>query len=60
MRTVLAPKWSKTGDSYIYRIIYFVDELKQGNKTILKFDDVSLSRIPDQVFTKSYLERVNN
>jgi len=59
MRTVLAPKWSKIGDRYIYRQVYFVDEFKAGNKTILLFDQISLNSIPDQVFTKSYLERSN-
>ena len=59
MRTVLAPKWSKIGDRYIYRQVYFVDELKAGNKTILLFDQISLNSIPDRVFTKSYLERSN-
>lgn len=59
MRTILAPKWSRIGEKYIYNKVYFIDELKEGNRTVLSFEDVSLARIPDEVFTKAYLERVN-
>jgi outer membrane lipoprotein-sorting protein len=55
MRTILAPKWSKIGDKYIYREVYFIDELKQGNKTTLKFANVSLQRLDDATFTKQNL-----
>jgi len=56
MRTVLAPKWSLIEGKYIYRQVYFVDEIKRGNKTILLFDNVSLINLPDHLFTKAYLE----
>jgi outer membrane lipoprotein-sorting protein len=59
MRTILAPKWTKIENHYIYKKVYFIDELKQGNKTILSFDDISLKPLDDKIFTKSYLERVS-
>lgn len=56
MRTVLAPKWSLIDGKYIYRQVFFVDEIKRGNKTVLLFDNVSLNSLPDHLFTKAYLE----
>ncbi|MGL1891846.1 MAG: outer membrane lipoprotein-sorting protein [Spirochaetaceae bacterium] len=56
MRTVLAPKWSLIEGKYIYRQVYFIDEIKRGNRTILVFDKVSLNSLPDHLFTKAYLE----
>jgi outer membrane lipoprotein-sorting protein len=56
MRTVLAPKWSLIEGKYIYRQVFFVDEIRRGNKTILLFDKVSLSSLPNHLFTKAYLE----
>ena len=56
MRTVLAPKWSLIEGKYIYRQVFFVDEIRRGNKTILLFDNVSLSSLPNHLFTKAYLE----
>ncbi len=59
MRTVLAPKWTKIEGHYIYKKVYFIDELKKGNKTILTFEHISLKKLDDMVFTKAYLERVS-
>jgi outer membrane lipoprotein-sorting protein len=56
MRTVLAPKWSLIEGKYIYRQVFFIDEIRRGNKTILLFDNVSLSSLPNHLFTKAYLE----
>ncbi len=56
MRTVLAPKWSLIEGKYIYRQVYFNDNLKEGNRTVLVFDQVSLNALPDHLFTKAYLE----
>jgi outer membrane lipoprotein-sorting protein len=56
MRTVLAPKWSLIDEKYIYRQVFFIDEIKKGNRTVLLFDNVSLSSLPDHLFTKAYLE----
>ena len=56
MRTVLAPKWSLIEGKYIYRQVYFLDEIREGNRTVLVFDQVSLNSLPDHLFTKAYLE----
>jgi len=56
MRTILAPKWSLIEGKYIYRQVYFLDEIRKGNRTVLLFDNVSLSPLPDHLFTKAYLE----
>jgi outer membrane lipoprotein-sorting protein len=56
MRTVLAPKWSLIEGKYIYRQVFFKDELREGNRTVLVFDQVSLNSLPDHLFTKAYLE----
>ena len=37
----------------------FVDELKEGERTQVTMANTSLAQVPDSVFTKSYLERVN-
>ena len=37
----------------------FVDELKEGERTQVTMANTSLARVPDTVFSKSYLERVN-
>ena len=37
----------------------FVDELVKGKKTTITLSDISLAAVPDSVFTKSYIERVN-
>lgn len=59
MREVLAPKWKKIEGKYIYSMVIFKDLLKEGNRTILTFDQVSINPIPDSYFTKSYLEKLN-
>jgi len=59
MREVLAPKWKVVQGKYIYSMVIFKDLLKEGNRTILTFDQVSINPIPDNYFTKSYLERLN-
>lgn len=56
MRTVMAPRWSQIDGNYIYRQVFFIDEIRQGNKTVLLFDQVSLDPLPDHLFTKAYLE----
>lgn len=59
MREVLAPKWMVIEGRYIYSLVIFKDLLKEGNRTILTFDQVSINPIPDSYFTKSYLERLS-
>ena len=60
MRTSYFPSYTKAGDNYVATKIIFVDELIKGKKTTITIGDISFKAIPDTVFTKSYVERVNN
>jgi hypothetical protein len=59
MRTLYYPSYMKIGDRFIAGKILIVDNLKKGEKTQITISDPSLAKLPDYVFTKSYLERVN-
>lgn len=59
LRTSLFPSYAKAGNSYIATTMIFTDELVKGNKTQISITDISLDKLPDTVFTKSYVERVN-
>lgn len=59
MRTGLFPKYTKVGDVVIPMQMIFVDELVKGQKTQIAVSEISVSPIPDHVFTKAYIERVN-
>lgn len=37
----------------------FIDEFEKGNKTMVALGDISLDAIPDEVFTKAYLENLS-
>ena len=59
MRTNLYPKYAKVGDNLIPVQMIFIDELVAGQKTQMSLSEVSTNDIPDHVFTKAYVERVN-
>ena len=59
MRTSFFPHYAKIGSVYTPDRIIFVDELVEGKKTQISIKDISLDDLPDTVFTKSYMERVN-
>jgi outer membrane lipoprotein-sorting protein len=59
MRTAYYPNYVEVQGRYIPSRMLFVDELKEGEKSQVTIKDVSLSSLPDSVFTKAYLERVN-
>lgn len=59
MRSSLFPKYTKVGNSIIPVQMIFVDELVEGKKTQVSLSEISVTKIPDHVFTKAYLERVN-
>jgi outer membrane lipoprotein-sorting protein len=59
MRTSLYPTYVSVGSRYLPSKMLFIDELKKGERTQVTLKDVSVASIPDSVFTKSYLERVN-
>jgi outer membrane lipoprotein-sorting protein len=59
MRTACYPKYIQVGDRFIPSRLLFVDELREGEKTEVTITDTSLAGLPDSVFSKAYLERVN-
>jgi len=59
MRTAYYPKYMRVSDRFIPSRMLFVDELKEGEKTQVTIKDASVASLPDSVFTKAYLERVN-
>ena len=59
LRTSYYPSYSKIGETYISSRMIFVDNLVEGRKTQVILKDTSMVKIPDTVFTKSYIERVN-
>jgi hypothetical protein len=59
MRTSYYPHYARIEDRYFPDKMLFVDELKKGEKTQLTFTDLSIAPLPDSVFTKAYLEKVN-
>jgi outer membrane lipoprotein-sorting protein len=60
MRTSLYTDYSKIGGRFIPLKQLFVDNITIGEKTQLSLSAVNLGAIPDEVFTKSYLEKVSN
>ncbi|HHW73550.1 MAG TPA: outer membrane lipoprotein-sorting protein [Firmicutes bacterium] len=59
MRSSLFTKYAKVGEAIIPVQMVFVDELVEGKKTQVSLSEISVAPIPDHVFTKAYLERVN-
>lgn len=59
MRTAYYPSYVQVGSRFIPNKMLLVDALNQGEKTQVSLGDISLSPVPDMVFTKSYLERVS-
>ncbi len=59
MRTALFPNYVRVGDAVIPRVMLFVDELVQGSQTQVTLDQISLSDLPDTVFTKAFVERAS-
>jgi len=59
MRTIAIPKYQTVNGRFVPVTELIVDNLKPGEKTQLSLGNVSISKLPDAVFTKEYLERVN-
>lgn len=60
MRTTYFPSYAQAGDAFIANKMIFVDEVVEGNKTTLQLDRISTVQLGSDVFTKAYVERVNN
>jgi outer membrane lipoprotein-sorting protein len=62
MRTTYYPKWrkikSETKGDFVYfpKEIRIYDEVEKGNRTIVLFREVDLEPLPDNIFTKAWLE----
>jgi outer membrane lipoprotein-sorting protein len=60
MRTSLYPRYTRVGDKLLPQQVLIVDELNEGERTQLTMSNATTRTIPDSVFSKAYLERVNN
>ncbi|HKL86225.1 MAG TPA: outer membrane lipoprotein-sorting protein [Treponemataceae bacterium] len=59
MRTLAYPKYQTVEGKFVPQAILIVDNLKVGERTQLTFKAPSVSRLPDSVFNKEYLQKVN-
>ncbi|MCX7023876.1 MAG: outer membrane lipoprotein-sorting protein [Spirochaetes bacterium] len=59
MRTTLFPKYADVGGKLIPSQILIIDELNPGEKSQLTLTEQSVAALPDSVFTKAFLEKVN-
>ena len=60
MRTSYYPSYTKAGGRYVANQMIFRDELIAGKQTRITISEISTETLPDMIFTKSYVERVNN
>lgn len=61
LRTSYYPSYSQVrDDAYVPTRMIFVDELVEGKQTEITLTDISVRELPDSIFTKSYVERVND
>jgi outer membrane lipoprotein-sorting protein len=62
IRTTYYPKWTKVQSEDKGDFVYFpteiriFDEVEKGNRTIVLFRSVELKSLPDNIFTKAWLE----
>ena len=59
LRTAYYTSYARVGTALICDKLTYVDALVPGKKTSIGLTDISLQAIPDTVFTKAYVERVN-
>lgn len=59
MRTLAYPKYQTVTGKFVPASMLIIDNLKKGEKTQITFVNPSVSKLPEAVFTKEYLERVN-
>jgi outer membrane lipoprotein-sorting protein len=59
IRTIAIPKYQTVSGRFVPLSMLIVDNLKVGEKTQISFAEVSVSKLPDEVFTKAYLERMS-
>ncbi len=59
MRTSLYPSYTKVSGKFMPIKMIFIDELIEGSKTQIQISKLSTKELPDNIFTKEYVERVN-
>lgn len=59
LRTTYYYSWTRVGDRSYPSKILFVDALVKGKQTEVTLTDMSRETLPDEVFTKAFLERVS-
>jgi len=59
MRTTLYPKYVELEGKMLPSQILIVDELNPGERSQLTMTEQSVATLPDRVFTKAFLEQVN-
>lgn len=59
MSTTLYGKYVNINGKYVPQIWRFEDDLKKGEITVISLESPSLEKLPDNVFSKAYLEQVN-
>lgn len=60
MRSSYYLRWSKVGNKVVASQQLFVDEITPGRQTESQLSNLSTEALPEEIFTKAYLERVNN
>ncbi len=59
MRTILMPKYTKVPQGYVPTQLIMRDELNKGENTQEVISDLTFDKLPDNIFTKAYLESLN-
>lgn len=59
MRTSYLPTYARVGGKFMPTKMIFVDNLIAGKKTQITITELSVDPLPDTLFTKAYVERVN-
>ncbi len=67
LRTTLIPTYQKVGDRYVPQTIIIVDDLKgrivngkfEGDRTQITITQPSLATLPNNLFTKQYVEKIS-
>lgn len=59
MRTTLYPKYITLEGKLLPSQILIVDEINKGEKSQITMAEQSIEKLPDKVFTKTFLEQVN-
>jgi outer membrane lipoprotein-sorting protein len=59
LRTLAIPSYQTVSGRFVPLQMLSIDNVKVGERAQITFKEPSVSRLPDSIFTKSYLERVN-